>query len=288
MLECHLLTTGKSIKNFIDPRRACITFFLSLFRRILFQIIKLSMARFLSILLLSFLIFNVTFAQDKLAGRVFENKTKIPLVSIKIENLKTHNTAVTDSTGSFSVIAHTGDYISLSGFAYRADTIYLTNLKYEEVFLEPAQTMLKEVKVVNTEIKTGSLKAPVLPGVFNSNSVRYQTDGNGDYIGGVKIMLWEQGNEKRKKRDHNIAVNEENELAIYNTFKPKNIQNYLPIKNETEMGNFIILYTPDVDTYYDSGFNLTAYLNTCYQKFLQFPAEQRQSKTFLQLVKKEP
>lgn len=245
------------------------------------------MARFILILILSFLTLNIAYAQDKLTGRVFENKTKIPLGNIKIENLKTHNTAVTDSTGRFSVVAHTGDYLTFSGFAYQADTVYLTSLKYEDVFLQPAQTMLQEVKVVNTDIKTGSLKAPVLPGVFNSNSVRYQTDGNGNYIGGVKFMLWEQGNEKRKKRDHNIAVNEEKELAVYNVFRPQNIKNYVPIKNDTEMDNFIILYTPDVDTYYDSGFNLTAYLNDCYQKFLKFPVEQRQSKTFLQLDKKD-
>lgn len=61
----------------------------------------------------------------------------------------------------------------------------------------------------------------------------------------------------------------------------------LPIKDGAGMENFIILFAPEVDTYYRSGFNFAAYFNECYEKFLQFPVEQRQSKTFLQLVKKD-
>ena len=245
------------------------------------------MTRLLLFLILGLFIVNISYAQDRISGRIFENKTTVGLFGIKIENLKTHNTTVSDSTGRFIVAANIGDYISFSGFAYKIDTVYITSLKYLEVSLEPKQNMLKEVKVVNTETKLGNLTAPSLPTPFGGQTVRYQTDGAGNETGGLKIMLFDSNSDaKTKERDHKIAADEDKHLAIYNTFKPKNLKNYLPITDTTEMDNFIILYTPDIDTYYSSGFNLTAYLNDCYQKFLDIPEADRRSPTYLRLVTK--
>jgi hypothetical protein len=246
------------------------------------------MTRLLLFLILGLFIVNISYAQDKISGRIFEHKTTVALFGIKVENLKTHNTAVSDSTGRFSISANVGDYISFSGFAYQIDTVYIASLKYLEVSLEPKQNMLKEVKVMNTETKLGNLTAPPPPAPLGGQTVRYQTDGAGNETGGLKIMLFDSNsNEKKKERDHKIAADEDKHLEIYNIFKPKNLKNYVPITDTTEMDNFIILYTPDIATYYSSEFNLTVYLNDCYQKFLDIPEADRRSPTYLRLVTKD-
>ena len=223
------------------------------------------------------------YGQDKLAGRIFENKTKVALGGIKIEDLKSHQVNVSDSSGRFSIKASVGDFICFSGLGYLADTLYLTNLKFVEIYLDAKQNMLNEVKIVAPEVRTGSLSAPAQTGVLGSRTVLYQKDADGNDIGGVKLRIFDWDKDQRKKdRDNRIANNEEKQLAIYKVFQAKNLQSYLPIKG-VEMDNFIILYTPDLSTYYDPGFNLVVYLNTCYGKFLQMPVEQRQSETAFRL-----
>ncbi len=178
-----------------------------------------------------------------------------------------------------------GDDICFSGSAYKPDTLYVANLKYLEVFLDLQQNMLKEVKVVTQELKTGSLSAPAQTGLFNSHTVLYQTDANGNPIGGIKIMVpdWNK-DAKKKKRDIQIAADEETGKQIAKVFSPENIQKYVPLKGQ-ELANFIILYSPDVATYNNKEFNLTLYLNSSYEEFLKMPLEQRQSTTYFQLTK---
>jgi hypothetical protein len=241
-----------------------------------------------TIVILCFTIFLLTgrlLAQDKLGGRIFENKTRISLAGIKVENLKSHVIVVSDAKGEFSIKATVGDNICFSGSAYKPDTLYVANLKYLEVFLDLQQNMLKEVKVVTQEIKTGSLSAPAQTGLFNSHTVLYQTDANGNPIGGIKIMVpdWNK-DARKKKRDLQIAADEQTKQQIAKVFGPENIQKYLPLKGQ-ELANFIILYIPDVGTYNSTGFNLTLYLNSSYEEFLKMPIEQRQSPTYFQLTK---
>jgi hypothetical protein len=251
------------------------------------------MARSLFLLIFSVLVIGATNAQDKLTGRIYENKTRVSLAGIRIEDLKSHATAVSDSTGRFSIKSNIGDFVSFSGFAYQTDTVYLNTLKFTEIFLSPKQNMLNEVKITTPQIKTGSLAAPVEKGPLNSKAVVYQTDGkldpntgNLNYVGGVKVKVFDWDKDaKKKQRDDKVAVKEEKALAIYNLFQPKNLQNYVPLKG-VEMDNFIILYTPDVETFYGSGFNLAVYLNTCYDKFLQMPVGERQSPTAFRLTLK--
>jgi hypothetical protein len=234
-------------------------------------------------LLCGFLFIHLSYAQDKLTGRVFENKTMVSLSGIEIKNLISGNTAVSDSAGNFSIKAAVGDYISFSGFSYRPDTLFVTSLKHTEIYLTLTQNVLNEVKITTPEINTGSLAAPVAR-IFGANALQYQTDENGNYRGGIKIMLFDY-NDKKKTKDAKIKAEDEKQQQIYEVFKAQNLKNYLPITGQ-EMENFIILYTPDVKTYYSPDFILTVYLNTCYQKFLEIPVEDRQSKTYLQLVGK--
>jgi hypothetical protein len=251
-----------------------------------FKLFNNNMVRSIFIFILFLFAFALfTSAQDRLTGRIFEAKTKISLGGIKIENLKSHFAIVADTTGRFSIKAAVGDFISFSGVSYQSDTVYVANLNYLEVRLKPRINMLDEVKVQGVEIKTGKLSAAPITGVLDSRTVLYQTDANNDNKGGIKISLFDSDGEKKKKRDGRIEQNEERQTTIFKVFQAKNLQGYLPIRG-VEMDNFIILYTPDVATYFEPGFNLTSYLNASYQKFLEIPAADRQSETAFRLTLK--
>jgi len=68
---------------------------------------------------------------------------------------------------------------------------------------------------------------------------------------------------------------------IAQVFSPENIAKYVPLK-DTDLTNFILLYIPSVKTYTSSDFNLSAYLNASYKKFLELTPEQRNA---AQLIK---
>ena len=169
------------------------------------------------LLILSFFLLISTikvYGQDKLNGRVYEDKTKVLLGNIKIEDLKSHTSATADSTGKFSIKVSIGDFLTFSGFAYVTDTVYVANLKYLEVYLKPKQNMLDEVKIQNVQTRTGKLSAAPITGVLGSRKILYQTDEYGNQKGGVKLMVFDSnGDAKKKKRDGDIADNEEKQLV---------------------------------------------------------------------------
>jgi hypothetical protein len=201
-------------------------------------------------------------------------------------NIKTRNSAISDASGKFRILANVGDRIVFSGFQHQTDTLYLANLKPVEVAMTVQQNMLSEVKVVNSEIKTGNLKAPQTPYLLGSHALTYQDDEAIGYTGGININLFDsKKNEKKRKRDAQIEADEEKGLQLNTLFQPKNLEKYVPLKG-TEMENFIILYTPTLEAYTASNFDLAAYLSDCYKNFLTYPADQRQSKTYFQLQKK--
>ena len=226
---------------------------------------------------------TISQAQDRLAGRIYEIKTRISLGGIKIEDLKSHFTAVADSTGRFSIKTAVGDFVSFSGISYQTDTLYVADLKYLEVFLTPRINMLDEVKVRGVQTKTGKLSAAPITGAFNSQTVLYQTDRYGNEKGGVNVKIFDADGQKKKKHDSQIEKSEERQATIFKVFQAKNLQNYLPLTG-VEMDNFIILYTPTVDTYFDPTFSLITYLNTSYKKFLEIPADERKSETAFRLT----
>lgn len=245
------------------------------------------MNRILIFLLIAVIFYaNKGNAQDILKGRAYEEKTTVGLSGIKIEDLKTHTTVLADTAGRFAIRVNIGDFLRFSGFAYQPDTVYVANFKYLVVYLKAKQTMLNEVKVQNVQTKTGKLSADPIKGAFGSKDVLYQTNAKNEYTGGVKVKIFDSdANARRKRRDAQISDNEEKQLEIFKVFQAKNLTNYLPIKG-IEMDNFIILYTPDIQTYFEPGFNLTSYLNINYKKFLELPADQRQSETAFRLVTK--
>jgi len=244
------------------------------------------MKAFLIFVLISFF-YATTFAQEKFGGQIFEKSIKTPLPGIGVENLTSHAKAVSGADGTFVISAKIGDLISFSGFSYRPDTLYIKDLEYLRVYLVLKNKMLHEVQVTTPEIKTGNLVAPPIRGPFGSQRVLYQTDDSGNYIGGIKIMLYDwDKDEKKKIRDRQFIIDESEKLDIAKIFNPQNIQNYLPLKGH-ELQNFIVLYIPNLQTYRSNDFNLLLYLTKSYKEFKKIPKQKRQSEDYLTLVYKK-
>jgi len=223
------------------------------------------------------------FAQNQLTGRVFENKSKVFLQGIRIEDLKSHAIVISGPDGSFTIGAAVGDVVCFTNANYRPDTLYLADLKYVQVFLDPKVNMLEEVKVTNQEIKKNAgFSTQKQPGVLGNQTVLYQTDENGNPIGGLKMNIAD-GGETPKQHEAKVSRSEALKAQIAKVFNAENLKKYLPISGQ-EMENFIIMYTPDINTYFAATFNLVAYLNASYEEFNKIPVEQRQSKALTQLV----
>ena len=241
------------------------------------------MIRFLLFSLLIVCLTCPAFAQDALTGRIYEDKTNIAIPGIVVRNLKTDRAVIADQTGAFAIPAKIGDLVTFTGFSYQPDTIYVKDLKYIEIILALKGKMLKEVSVTQQETKVGSLKGPRTLSPINSDALVYSRDKNGAYKGGMTANLFDH-NEAAKKRQK--ATELEKDLAIKkkiaDAFSAINLQNYLPMKGQ-EMQNFIILYTPGVETYTSSEFNFTLYLSISYREFMKIPEEERKSKKLTDL-----
>jgi len=245
------------------------------------------MIRFALLFILVFLcLTGLTYAQGNLTGRVYENKTRVAIEGITIKNLKSNAVTVSNKNGLFSIRAHVGDLVTFSGFSYQTDTLYVKDLSAVEVLLDLRQNMLKGVNVTESEVKLGNLKAAPTPSPFGGQTLVYQTDANGAPKGGLKLNVFDSHSDaNKKKKADQVGKDEQTKEEIARIFSPENLKNYVPITGQ-EMDNFIILYTPGVDKYTNSQFNLTVYLNNCYQEFLKIPEEKRQSKQFLELKPK--
>ncbi|WP_183557121.1 hypothetical protein [Mucilaginibacter sp. SP1R1] len=239
------------------------------------------MFKLLFLFLICCFITPVAFAQGGQKGTVYEIKTRVTLEGIRVENSKTGKYVITDKAGKFNIDAKSGDLLVFKASFYLPDTVLLTDLREREVFLTPKKTMLKEVKVTNTEItsKPATFQSPD----FHGQTMVYQRDDKANYPnavqenykGGVAFRLsyWKKDENKRKKLEemvHNDKVQQE----IAQVFKPDNIGKYVPLK-DTDLDNFILLYIPSVKTYTDKGFNLTNYLNESYKKYLELPPDKR-------------
>jgi hypothetical protein len=223
------------------------------------------------------------FAQGNLTGRIYENKTRIPLAGVTVQNLKSNVITVSDNNGLFAIKAHVGDLITFSSFSYNPDTLYVKDLGSVEIFLDLKGTMLKEVNVTGTETRLGDLKAAPTLSPFGGQTLVYQKDADGNYDGGLKLNLFDShSNAKKKAKEIQLGKDESVKRTIAREFSPENLKNYVPIKDQ-EMTNFIILYTPSVNTYTSGDFNFTVYVDSCYKEFLKIPADRRKSKDLTDL-----
>ena len=234
------------------------------------------MLRCLLLVFIGCVITSVAYAQGVQNGTVLENKTRVVLEGIQVENKTTTKVVVTDRLGRFSIPAKTGDLLVFTGAFYRPDTVLLTNLLGREVFLTPKQTSLGEVKVTGVEIKApaSGYKDPD----FHGQTMVYQRDvKTGAYKGGVAFRLhyWTKDDKKRKKEGEFIQ-NQKVQDEITDVFSPDNLTKYIPLTGD-DMNDFILLFIPSVKTYTSTDFNLTTYLDTCYKEFMKLTPEERKA-----------
>jgi hypothetical protein len=218
--------------------------------------------------------------QTILNGHVLENKTRIYLHGVRIQNLSTNQMAFSGDRGEFSIAAKVGDLITFKSFSYQTDTLLVTNMREREVFLEPQKTILNQVTVTDTGNQSATPNKnffPLYDPEFHGQTVVYHRDRDGNYDGGLTIRLHyftldDHNKKKEQKKTEERIISEE----ISTIFTTDNIGHYLPLKG-TNLDNFLLLYTPTVAVYNKKDFVLLAYLNECYKTWLALTPEQRKA-----------
>lgn len=228
------------------------------------------MWRALLLFTVSILTYCNTYAQIPLSGKVYELGTRVALPGVKIQNTVTKDNTLSNAAGVFSIKAKAGDILIFESFAYKADTVLVTSTRYLEIYLQPANTNLKQIDIKGTtSTKLGSLKDTI----FHNQAVRYQRDANGAPIGGIALKFGYGKSSKEKRNEklaHDIVVTREIDQA----FSPTNVGNYVPLTG-VDLKQFTALYRPTIKQYKAPNFDLMLYINDCYKKFRILPPEQR-------------
>ncbi|AMR30379.1 hypothetical protein A0256_02570 [Mucilaginibacter sp. PAMC 26640] len=237
------------------------------------------MLKYLCLLLFPFAI-TAAHAQGIFKGKVMEDKTRIGLANIFIQNLNNKSNTTSDKSGSYSLPAKVGDLVLFKGFSYLPDTVLVTSLNSTEIFLNPQKFPLQEVTVTATELKK-PLKNIYDP-EFHGQTVVKHRDREGNIDGGITMRLhyWKKGEHDQAKLEKKLKDFDTMD-EIHGLFVPENIGKYVPLKGE-ELDNFIGLFTPGVKEYTRKDFNLLNYLNSSYKKYLALPPDQRKIQPFLQ------
>lgn len=234
------------------------------------QIINyLLMWRSFILFLASGLIYSSTYGQIPLSGKVYELGTRVILPGVKVQNTNTRDNTLTNAAGVFSIKAKAGDILIFESFAYKPDTVLVTNTRYLEVYLQPQNTSLKEVTIQNQSTKLGKLRDTTL----HNQPVTYLRDASGAPIGGIAIRF-SYGKNSQEKRNEKLGYDTVATREIDKAFSPANVSRYVPLKG-VQLKQFIALYRPTIKQYKAPNFNMTLYLNDCYKKYKALPPEKR-------------
>jgi len=221
------------------------------------------------LMIISVFVYGTAHAQLPVSGKIYELGTRIVLPGVKVQNTNTKDNTQSNTAGFFSIKAKAGDILIFESFAYKSDTVLVTNARYLEVFLQPQNTNLKEVTVKNQSTKLGNLKDTS----FHNQTARYLRDDKGNLKGGIAIKFG-YGKSAKEKRDEKLAYDTIATAQIDKAFAPANISRYIPL-NGNNLKQFIAIYRPNIKQYKAPNFDLTLYLNDCYKKFLALPPDKR-------------
>jgi len=217
--------------------------------------------------------------QSVFSGRVLEYKTRIPLPSVRIQNLTNGLKTISLKDGQFGIAAKPGDLVVFIIFAYQPDTVLITDMHAREIFMTPKTNMLNQVNITDSSGRAvaNASAVPHYDPMFHGQAVVYQRDANLNPVGGIAIRLhyWTK-DEKQKRKAAQSAKEREISEHISAVFTPLNVSNYVPLKGP-DMDDFLMLYTPDVKEYTDKKFDLVPYLNACYQNWQTLTPEQRKA-----------
>ncbi|OCX53941.1 hypothetical protein BEL04_06580 [Mucilaginibacter sp. PPCGB 2223] len=212
---------------------------------------------------------RAAYGQIPVSGKVLEKGTRVTLAGVKVQNTTTKDNTLTNAAGIFSIKAKAGDMLIFESFAYKPDTVLVTNARYLEILLQPQNTNLKEVTIKNQSTKLGNLKDTT----FHNQAVTYQRDANGSPIGGLAIRFG-YGKSAKEKRAEKLGYDTVATAQIDKAFSPASVSKYIPLKGN-DLKQFIAIYRPTIKQYKAPNFDLALYLNDCYQKFLALPPDKR-------------
>jgi hypothetical protein len=238
--------------------------------------------RWIALITIVCFFYQTSHAQTKIYGNVVDHllNTKIP--GAQIRNINSNQTVISDTLGKFQLLAKQGDLISVTSSNYLTDTIYLVNLKYQEVRLVRKENQLDEVIVKGSETNSGAFFSYKPRTPFGGSEVRYQMDAAGNPIGGLKLNLFDSHKDAaRRTRNQGFETKTKENEEIRKAFRPEVVKSYLPLK-DSDLADFIMMYTPDTKTFFDNKFNMLQYLSNCYKEFLKTSKEQRKLKNDLQ------
>jgi len=237
------------------------------------------MLRNLLIVCFCFLGILTASGQSVFSGRVLEYKTRIALPSVRIQNITNGLKTISLKDGQFGIAAKPGDLVVFIIFAYKPDTVLITDMHAREIFMTPKTNMLNQVTITDTSGRAVANPNAIqyYDPMFHGQPVVYQRDANFNAVGGIAIRLhyWSK-DEKQKRKAAQSAKEREISERISAIFTPLNVSNYIPLKG-TDMDDFLMLYTPDVKEYTDKKFALVPYLNACYQNWQTLTPEQRKA-----------
>jgi len=210
-----------------------------------------------------------------LKGRVYENNTGIVLDSVKIST--TTETTYTDKNGNFKIRAKVNYLLIISAFEYKTDTLLVTNMRFQEIYLSPQAHLLKDVKInADNTAPTGGFSR--YDPDFHNQTVQKQMDDKGNYIGGLTFRIWDSKKEEKKRAKEDRLLKEDAAYGqVSHIFCRDTIVKYLPLKKD-EISGFLLRYSPSVEEYMSPGFNLVLYLNKCYKEYKELPLEDRTGK----------
>jgi len=218
-------------------------------------------------------------AQTVFNGRVFENKTRIALHGVVVENLSNKLKAISGDDGRFSIAAKTGNLLVLKSFGYQTDTLFLTDVHDKEIFLEPQRTELKQVTISDSSAKASQAAKNMqyYDPQFHGQTMVYHRNLKKEFDGGIILrMHYFKGDEHKKKKELEKEQQRMLSEEISTIFTADNISHYLPLK-DADLGDFLLLYTPDIKVYNGKDFNLLEYLNTSYKTWLTLSPVERKA-----------
>ena len=234
-----------------------------------------------NLLIVCFCFFGILTAsgQSVFSGRVLEYKTRIPLMSVRIQNSTSGLKTISLKDGQFGISAKLGDLLIFTSFSYQPDTVLVTDMHAREIFMTPKTNMLNQVTITDTSGRAVANPNAIqyYDPMFHGQPVVYQRDANFNSVGGIAIRLhyWTKDEKQKRKAAQSVKEREIGE-RISAIFTPLNVSNYIPLKG-TDMDDFLMLYTPDVKEYTDKKFALVPYLNACYQNWQTLTPEQRKA-----------
>ena len=191
-------------------------------------------------------IFNQVSAQLIVKGKIYDAETDSVIVAVNVYNLNTKQSARSDLSGSYSIIAEEGDQLVFSIVGYKPDTttvVYSMLLAQHDVTLRNEVITLKNVTITSS-YQGDSLarrnfydKMYTLPNITGRNTPQY---GFGISLSPFSHFSSEA---KQKRQLKKRLIKEEQEYYVDRSFPKQWVASITGLRGDS-LTRFMILYRP--------------------------------------------